>query len=62
MNTSGQSLNISCPSFGVDGQIPKKHTGFGEDISPALSIEGLHSEVKTLAIMMDGMDVPFTEN
>ena len=53
MNTSGHSLNISCPSFGVDGQIPKKHTGFGEDISPALSIEGLRSEVKTLVIMMD---------
>ena len=59
MNTSGHSLNISCPSFGVDGQIPKKHTGFGEDISPALSIEGLRREVKTLAIMMDDLDVPF---
>ena len=59
MNTSGHSLNISCPSFGVDGQIPKKHTGFGEDISPAFSIEGLRSEVKTLAVMMDDRDVPF---
>ena len=59
MNTSGHSLNISCPSFGVDGQIPKKHTGFGEDISPAFSIEGLRSEVKTLAVMMDDLDVPF---
>ena len=59
MNTSGHSLNISCPSFGVDGQIPTKHTGFGEDISPALSIEGLRSEVKTLAVMMDDLDVPF---
>ena len=59
MNTSGHSLNINCPSFGVDGQIPKKHTGFGEDISPAFSIEGLCGEVKTLAIMMDDLDVPF---
>ena len=59
MNTSGHSLNINCPSFGVDGQIPKKHTGFGEDISPAFSIEGLRSEVKTLAVMMDDLDVPF---
>jgi len=53
------SLNINFPSFGVDGQIPKKHTGFGEDISPAFSIEGLCGEVKTLAVMMDDLDVPF---
>ena len=55
----GNSLKIICPSFGADGQIPKKHTGFGEDVSPAFSVEGLCSEVKTLAIMMDDLDVPF---
>lgn len=59
MNVSGNSLKIICPSFGVDGQMQTKHTGFGEDISPAFSIEGLCSEVKTLAIVMDNLDVPF---
>lgn len=58
MNVSGHSLNISCPSFGANGQIPKKHTGFGEDISPQFSIDGLQGEVKTLVIIMDDLDVP----
>lgn len=59
MNTSQNSLHVTCPSFGKNGQIPKKHTGFGEDISPQFSIGGLRNEVKALAIMMDDLDVPF---
>ena len=60
MHTSQNSLHITCPAFGKNGQIPKTHTGFGEDISPAFSIEGLEDEVKTLAIIMDDLDVPFS--
>ena len=37
---------------------PQKHTGFGEDISPQFLIDGLRDEVKTLAIIMDDLDVP----
>ena len=52
------SLKISCPSFGGQGEIPKKHTGFGEDISPRLLIDGLMNETKSLAVVMDDLDIP----
>lgn len=51
-------LKVYCPSFGENGQIPIKHTGFGEDISPQFMIEGLKEEVRTLAIIMDDLNVP----
>ena len=60
MHTSQNSLHVTCPAFGKDGLIPKRHTGFGEDISPRFSIDGLQDEVKTLAIIMDDLDVPFS--
>ena len=59
MTASQNSLHVICPAFGKSGQVPKRHTGFGEDISPQFSIGGLRDEVKTLAIMMDDLDVPF---
>ena len=60
MHTSQNSLHVTGPAFGKDGLIPKRHTGFGEDISPQFSIDGLQDEVKTLAIIMDDLDVPFS--
>ena len=59
MNTSQNTLNLSCPSFSQSGEIPKRHTGFGEDVSPRIDISGLSCEVKTLAVIMDDLDVPF---
>lgn len=58
-DVSQNTLKVSCPSFGSSGEIPKRHTGFGEDISPSFSIGGLDDAVKTLAIVMDDLDVPF---
>lgn len=51
-------LKVKCPSFGADGQIPKKHTGFAEDISPEILIDGFMNTVKSVAIIMDDLDVP----
>lgn len=58
MNADNKQLQIQCPSFGEDGQIPKKHTGFGENISPEFLIDGLAENVASMAIMMDDLDVP----
>lgn len=58
MKTQG-SLKIVCPSFSESGEIPKRHTGFGEDISPQIDIFGISDDVKTLAVIMDDLDVPF---
>ncbi|MDD4074605.1 MAG: YbhB/YbcL family Raf kinase inhibitor-like protein [Eubacteriales bacterium] len=51
-------LAINCPAFGPDGRIPKQHTGFGEDVSPAFSIGGLKPDIASLAIIMDDLDIP----
>lgn len=52
------NLTVDCPSFHADGQIPRKHTGFGEDISPEIVISGLRAEVASIAILMDDLDIP----
>ena len=59
MDTAQNTLHVVCPSFYKNGEIPKKYTGFGEDVSPQFSLCGLLDEVKTLAIIMDDLDVPF---
>lgn len=55
----GMPLGIRCPAFGKNGEIPIKHTGFGEDISPEIYIDNLSAKAKTLAVIMDDLDVPF---
>lgn len=52
-------LLVKSPSFECDGQIPRRHTGFGEDISPEFILTGLSGEGKSLAIIMDDLDIPF---
>lgn len=58
MSSTLQQFIIECPSFGGDGQIPKKHTGFGEDVSPEFVILGLSDKAKSLSIIMDDLDIP----
>ena len=36
MNLHNNYLEVRCPSFSENGDIPKRHTGFGEDISPEI--------------------------
>lgn len=52
---------INCKSFENNGMIPKKHTGFGEDISPELVIKDMPDDTVSLAIIMDDLDVPFRD-
>lgn len=51
-------LKVTCPAFAQDGQIPKRHTGFGEDASPELRLSGLPEAAKSLAVVMDDLDIP----
>ena len=53
------TLAITSPSFEDFGKIPKKHTGFAEDVSPAFQISNLTSQAASLAVIMDDLDVPF---
>lgn len=61
MSIQESELVISCPSFSADGHIAKKHTGFAEDISPEIKIDNPSNEAKSLAIIMDDLDIPMIE-
>jgi len=39
--------------------MPKKHTGFGKDISPGFELENLSNDAVSIAIIMDDLDIPF---
>lgn len=58
MKEQEKQLRIVCRSFDRDGKMPKKYTGFAEDISPEFQIENLTNEAKSLAIIMDDLDIP----
>lgn len=54
-----KDLSVRCPSFREDGQIPRKHTGFGENISPEFVLDDIQSSTVSLVIIMDDLDIPF---
>lgn len=55
-------LVINSPSFEDQGRIPMKHTGFGEDLSPAFEIKNLNEKGVSLVIIMDDLDIPFMKS
>jgi len=52
------SMKISSPEFKNNGFIPAKFTCKGEDINPALVIEGMPPDALSLALIMDDPDAP----
>jgi Raf kinase inhibitor-like YbhB/YbcL family protein len=55
-------LNVASPSFENLGVMPDKHTGRGEDISPALQLSGIADGAVSIATIMDDLDVPWGSN
>jgi Raf kinase inhibitor-like YbhB/YbcL family protein len=55
------SITVESPAFGPGEKIPTKHTGDGEDVSPALSWSGAPAKTKELALIMDDPDAPVAE-
>lgn len=55
-------LSVSSPDFENLGVIPDKHTGRGEDISPAFELSGIAEGAASIAIIMDDLDVPWKSN
>jgi hypothetical protein len=51
-------LKISSPAFENNGTIPKKYGCAGENVSPALKIEGVPPGTKSLALVFDDIDAP----
>lgn len=59
MTNKENTLIITSTSFDNNSIIPKKHTGFGEDVSPPFAISGLSKDAVSIAIVMDDLDIPF---
>jgi Raf kinase inhibitor-like YbhB/YbcL family protein len=55
------AIRVSSPSFEAGGFIPTNHSGEGQDISPALSWDGLAEETKEIALVCDDSDAPRPE-
>lgn len=55
---NAMSLNISSPSFPSGGDIPKKFTCDGADVSPQLAWTEPPSATKSLALLVDDPDAP----
>ncbi len=52
------SLKISSPAFSQNGFIPDKYSCHGENINPALAINGIPKDTKSLALVVDDPDAP----
>lgn len=55
---ASMSLQLSSPSFRDQGEVPRRHTCDGEDISPALSWEGAPKGTRSFALIVDDPDAP----
>lgn len=58
MGLNIQDLEISSSAFDDGGRIPTKHTGEGEDVSPALEWSGLPDGTAQIAIICHDPDAP----
>jgi len=52
------SLQVVSPSFENNCPMPKRHTGFGEDIAPSFKLLNLSPKAVSIAIIMDDLDIP----
>jgi hypothetical protein len=51
-------MKLTSPNFQHNGMIPKKFTCNGDDVNPALKIEDVPKNAKTLVLIVDDPDAP----
>jgi hypothetical protein len=52
------SLTLVSSAFSHNGEIPRRYTCDGEDVSPPLAWSGLPADTKSLALIVDDPDAP----
>lgn len=52
------TLQLTSPAFANGGAIPKKHTGEGEDVSPALEWSNVPDGTQSFAVICHDPDAP----
>ena len=52
------ALTITSPAFSHNGEIPKRYTCDGKDISPAVQWSGLPEGTRSLVLIVDDPDAP----
>jgi Raf kinase inhibitor-like YbhB/YbcL family protein len=52
------ALTLGSPSFPPQGEIPTRHTCEGQDLSPALTWQGVPPGTRSLALIVDDPDAP----
>jgi Raf kinase inhibitor-like YbhB/YbcL family protein len=56
-----QDLKITSGAFGHHDAIPDKHTSNGEDVSPAISWEGVPEGTQSFAVVVHDPDAPLVD-
>jgi Raf kinase inhibitor-like YbhB/YbcL family protein len=52
------TFELTSPGFAAHGEIPRKHTCEGADVSPALQWSGVPDGAKSLVLIVDDPDAP----
>ena len=55
---NAMNLKLESSDFGHMGEIPKRFTCDGDDVSPALTWSGLPEDTQSLALIVDDPDAP----
>ena len=55
------TMTVTSEAFDALGRIPRRHTGEGEDVSPALSWSGAPDGTKSFAVICHDPDAPLVQ-